>query len=58
MEETHTSPKLEEIDLINNLERISSNFPNIIVTLKGLFFKENHKQLVEILIFKDFSSST
>ncbi len=58
MEETHTSPKMEEIDLIKNLEKISSGIPHRILKLEGFILKENHKQQLEIIIFKGFSSST
>ena len=36
MEETLASPKMAEIDLINNLEKISSKIPNRILKLEGL----------------------
>ena len=58
MEETLASPKMEEIDLINNLEKISSKISNRILKLEGFILKENHKEELEILIFKGFSSST
>jgi len=58
MEETLTSPKMAEIDLINNLEKISCEIPNRILKLEGLILKENQKEQLEILIFKGFSSST
>ena len=58
MEETLTSPKMIEINLINNLEKISSEIPNRILKLEGFIVKENHKEQLEILIFKGFSSST
>ena len=58
MEETHTSPKMEEIDLIKNLEKISSKIPNRILKLEGFILKENQKEQLEILIFRGFSSST
>ena len=58
MEETLASPKMAEIDLINNLEKISSKIPNRILKLEGFILKENHKEPLEILIFKGFSSST
>ena len=58
MEETLASPKMAEIDLINNLEKISSEIPNRILKLEGLILKENYKEKLEILIFKGFSSST
>jgi len=58
MEETLTSQIMAEIDLINNLEKISSDIPNRILKLEGLILKENHQEQLEILIFKGFSSST
>ncbi len=58
MEETLASPKMAEIDLINALEKISSEMPKRILKLKGFILKENHKEELEIIIFKGFSSST
>ena len=58
MEETLASPKMAEIDLIKNLEKISSEIPNRILKLEGLILKKNHEEQLEILIFKGFSSST
>ena len=58
MEETPASPKMAEIDLIDHLEKISSEIPNRILKIEGLILKENHKEKLEILIFKGFSSST
>jgi len=58
MEETLASQKMAEIDLINNLEKISSEIPNRILKLEGFILKGNHKEKLEILIFKGFSSST
>ena len=58
MEETHASTKMAEIDLIKNLEKISSEMPNRILKLEGHILKDNHKEQLEILIFKGFSSST
>ena len=58
MVETQASLKMAEIDLINNLEKISSEIPNRILKLEGFILKENHKEKLEILIFKGFSSST
>jgi len=58
MEETLASPKMAEIDLINNLEKISSEIPNRILKLEGFILKGTHKEQLEILIFKGFSSST
>jgi hypothetical protein len=58
MEETLTSLKMSEIDLIYKLEKISSIIPNRILKLEGYIKKENHKEQLEIIIFKGFSSST
>ena len=58
MEEILASQKMAEIDLINNLEKISSTIPNRILKLEGFILKENHKEQLEIIIFKGFSSST
>ena len=58
MEETLASPKMAEIDLINNLEKISSEIPNRILKIQGYILKKNHKEKLEIIIFKGFSSST
>ena len=41
MEETLVSQKMAEIDLINNLEKISSDIPNRILKLEGFILKEN-----------------
>ena len=50
---------MEEIDLIHSLERISSKIPNRILKLEGYILKKNnHKEKLEIIIFKGFSSST
>ena len=58
MEETLASQKMIKIDLINSLEKISSEIPNRILKLEGYIVKENHKEQLEIIIFKGFSSST
>ena len=58
MEETLSSPKMTEIDLINNLEKISSDIPNRILKLEGFILKENQTEKLEILIFRGYSSST
>ena len=58
MEETLASQIMSEIDLICNLEKISSEIPDRILKLEGFILKENHKEKLEILIFKGFSSST
>ena len=58
MEETLASPNMKEIDLLNNLEKISSLVPNRILKVEGFILKENQKESLEIIIFKGFSSST
>ena len=58
MEETLASPKMAEIDLISNLEKISSKIPKRILKLEGCILKGNQKEKLEIIIFKGFSSST
>ena len=58
MEETLASQKMADIDLLNNLERISSMKPNRVLKVGGFIIKENHKEQLEIIIFKGFSSST
>ena len=58
MEETHASLKMVEIDLLHNLEKISSLIPNRILKLEGFIHKKNQKEQLEIIIFKGFSSST
>ena len=58
MEETLASQKMAEIDLINKLEKISSEIPNRILKLEGFILKENRKEPLEILIFRGYSSST
>ena len=58
MEETLASQKMAKIDLINSLEKISSEIPDRILKLKGFILKENQKEQLEIIIFRGFSSST
>ena len=58
MEETLASPKMTKIDLINSLEKISSEMPHRILKLEGFILKENQKEQLEILIFRGYSSST
>ena len=58
MEETLTSQKMAKIDLINSLEKISSEIPDRILKLEGFIQKENKKEQLEIIIFRGFSSST
>tara|TARA_B100001989_G_scaffold34160_1_gene20212 strand:+ start:229 stop:537 length:309 start_codon:yes stop_codon:yes gene_type:complete len=49
---------MSEIDLLNNLEKISSLIPNRILKVEGYILKGNQKEQLEIIIFKGFSSST
>ena len=58
MEETLASQKMVKIDLINSLEKISSEIPDRILKLEGFILKENQKEQLEILIFRGYSSST
>ena len=58
MEETLHSPKVEDIDLVKNLEKISSLISNRVLKVEGFILKENRKEELEIIIFKGFSSST
>ena len=58
MEETPLSPKMADIDLLNNLEKISSLIPNRVLKVDGYILKGNLKEQLEIIIFKGFSSST
>ena len=58
MGETLASQKMAKIDLINSLEKISSEMPDRILKLEGFILKENQKEQLEILIFKGYSSST
>ena len=58
MAETPASQKMSKIDLINSLEKISSEMPDRILKLKGFILKDNQKEQLEILIFRGYSSST
>ena len=58
MEETLASQKMAKIDLINSLEKISSEMPDRILKVEGFILKENQKEQLEILIFRGYSSST
>jgi len=58
MEETLASQKMTKIDLINSLEKISSEIPNRILKLEGFLLNENQKEKLEIIIFRGYSSST
>ena len=58
MEEILASQKMAKIDLINSLEKISSEIPDRILKLEGFILKKNQKEQLEIIIFRGFSSST
>ena len=58
MEETPAFQKMTKIDVINRLEKISSEIPDRILKLEGFTLKENQKEQLEIIIFRGFSSST
>ena len=58
MEETPPSPKMADIDLLKNLEKLSSLIPDRLLKIEGYVIKENHKEQLELIIFKGFSSST
>ncbi len=58
MEETPASKKMAIIDLINSLEKISSEMPDRVLKLEGFILKEKQKEQLEILIFRGYSSST
>ena len=58
MDETPTFQKMAKIDLINSLEKISSEIPDRILKLEGFILKENQKEQLEIIIFRGYSSST
>ena len=58
MEETRVSLKMTEIDLLNNLEKISSLINDRILIVEGYLFKDSRKEDLEIIIFRGFSSST
>ena len=58
MEEIPASQKMAKIDLINSLEKISSEITDRILKLEGFIQKENQKEQLEIIIFRGYSSST
>ena len=58
MDETLASQKMAKIDLINSLEKISSEIPQRILKLEGFILKESQKEQLEIIIFRGYSSST
>ena len=47
-----------KINLIRDLEKISLNFPNLILKIKGYVLEKKNKDFLEIIIYKGFSSST
>tara|TARA_B100000575_G_scaffold49405_1_gene36347 strand:- start:353 stop:655 length:303 start_codon:yes stop_codon:yes gene_type:complete len=47
---------MEIINLIKELEIISSKFPNRVLKLEGIHI--HNKEFIEVIIFKGFSSST
>ena len=49
---------MSQIDLLNNLEKLSSVIPDRILKVEGYILKKNQKEKLEIIIFKGFSSST
>ena len=58
MDGIQASPIMEDINLINRLEKISFKIPNRILKIEGYILKRNIKEKLEIIIFKGFSSST
>ena len=58
MEGTPAFQKMAKIDLINSLEKISSEIPDRILKIEGFILKENLKEQLEILIFRGYSGST
>jgi len=51
MEETLASPKMEEINLLSNLDKTSSLIPTRLLKVEGLILKENQKEHLEIIYF-------
>ena len=49
---------MAKIDLIRNLEKISFMVPNRLLKLQGYLLREHTKEILEIIIYKGFSSST
>ena len=58
MEGTPATQKMAKTDLIDILEKISSEIPNRILKLEGYLLKDNQKEQLEIIIFRGYSSST
>ena len=52
MEETPASQKMAKIDLINSLEKISSEIPNRILKLEGFILKKFTKNNKKYLFSK------
>ena len=48
MEETLASPKMAEINLLNNLEKISAAIPNRILKVEGYILNKRHRENLEI----------
>ena len=49
---------MEEINLIRNLEQISSRFPKRLLKLQGYLLRNKSEESLELIIFKGFSSSS
>jgi len=49
---------MRTIKLINKLEEVSLKIPDRVLRLKGFVTYKNKKELLEILIYRGFSSST
>ena len=49
---------MENIKLINKLEKVSLNIPDRILRIQGYIFNTKEKVFLEIIIFRGFSSST
>ena len=52
MEETPASQKMPKIDLINSLEKISSEIPNRILKLEGYILKKKSKRKIRNTYFQ------
>ena len=58
MEETLASQKMAKIDLIDCLEKISTEVHDRLLKLEGYVLKDNQKERLQLLIFRGYSSST
>ena len=58
MAETLAFRKMAEIDLITNLEKISSTIPNRILKLEGFTLQDNQKEPLEIIISEVMANQT